>query len=78
MTVSDGNRVDVYEYEVGNEPSGGRAIGHAAMDVVTLGAWELIGTPIEGFTGDKRRISITYDKNDVVKKLAGTPPKRQL
>lgn len=65
-TLDNGNRVDVYAYQIGNEPSAGRAIGHAAMDVLTFGAWEIIGTPVEGFTGDKYNATVTYDKNDKV------------
>ena len=48
-------RVDLYEYEIGNKPSAGRAIGHGVMDILTLGLWEIIGTPIEGFQGEKKR-----------------------
>ena len=47
----NGHRVDIYEYEIGNEPSAGRAIGHGVMDVLTLGIWEVVGTPVEGFQG---------------------------
>lgn len=49
----NGRRVDIYEYEIGNEPSAGRAIGHGVMDVLTLGIWEVVGTPVEGFQGEK-------------------------
>ena len=65
-TLDDGNRVDIYEYEIGNEPSAGRAIGHGVMDVLTFGAWEIIGTPIEGFQGEKFHATVTYDQNDKV------------
>lgn len=65
-TLKDGTRVDVYEFERGNAPSAGRAIGHAAMDVLTFGAWEIIGTPIEGFSGTKHHANITYDENDTI------------
>ena len=65
-TIEDGKRVDVYEYELGNAPSAGRAIGHGVMDVLTLGLWEVIGTPIEGFTGTKHQIAITYGPDDKV------------
>ncbi|MCP4393678.1 MAG: hypothetical protein GY804_05355 [Alphaproteobacteria bacterium] len=65
-TLDNGTRVDVYEYEIGNEPSAGRAIGHAAMDVLTFGGWELIGTPIEGFQGEKYQATVSFDKNDKV------------
>jgi len=65
-SIDQGRRVDVYEYEIGNAPSAGRAIGHGIMDIITLGLWEVIGTPIEGVQGDKRRLQITYDKDDRV------------
>jgi hypothetical protein len=50
--VGNGLRAATYEYEVGNEPSAGRAVGHAVMDVLTLGIWEIVGTPIEAVQGD--------------------------
>ena len=65
-TAPDGTRTDVYQYEIGNEPSAGRAIGHGVMDVLTLGAWEIIGTPVEGFQGEKYQATITYGQDDKV------------
>jgi hypothetical protein len=59
-TQPNGAVISTYEYEIGNEPSPGRAVGHAAMDVLTLGWWEIIGTPVEGFTGEKYRAIVTY------------------
>lgn len=64
--LDNGHRADVYEYEVGNEPSAGRAAGHAVMDVLTLGVWEIIGTPVEGVQGEKYNATIMYDENDKV------------
>jgi len=52
-TTAEGRRVDLYEYEIGNEPSAGRAIAHGVMDVLTLGIWEIIGTPIRGLSGNE-------------------------
>lgn len=76
----EGRRVDLYEYEIGNEPSGGRAIAHGVMDVLTLGLWEIIGTPIEGFQGTKHRLTITYDNEDRVlainQAVVPPPPKK--
>jgi len=66
VTLEDGNRMDVYEYEIGNEKSPGRAAGHAVMDLLTFGLWEIVGTPMEAMQGDKRILNITYDKNDRV------------
>jgi hypothetical protein len=65
-SLDDGARADIYEYEIGNEPSAGRAVGHGVMDVLTLGLWEIVGTPIEGFQGEKHQATITYDQNDRV------------
>lgn len=72
-----GGRLDVYEYEMGNEPSAGRAIGHGVLDVLTLGLWEIAGTPIEGIQGDKKRLIITYDDNDVATKIGTIAPPRK-
>jgi len=66
LAVGDGQRADVYEYEIGNEPSAGRAIGHGAMDVLTFGLWEVVGTPIEGVQGERCNATITYDRDDKV------------
>ena len=59
-------RTDTYEYELGNEPSAGRAVVHGVMDLLTLGLWEVVGTPIEAFKGEKRDMVITYDLDDLV------------
>jgi outer membrane protein assembly factor BamE (lipoprotein component of BamABCDE complex) len=76
-TFEDGTRIDIYEYELGNEPSPGRAIGHGVMDVLTIGLWEVVGTPIEAVQGEKRELTITYDGSDHVKSITGTAPKKQ-
>jgi hypothetical protein len=64
--LEGGHRADVYEYEIGNEPSAGRAAGHAVLDVLTLGLWEIAGTPIEGVQGEKYTATIEYIENDKV------------
>jgi hypothetical protein len=70
--LEGGRRADVYAYEIGNEPSAGRAAGHAVMDVLTLGVWEIVGTPIEGVQGEKYHATIVYDENDKVVDLKTT------
>lgn len=70
--LEGGQRADLYEYEIGNEPSAGRAAGHAAMDVLTLGIWEIVGTPIEGVQGERYHATIVYDENDKVVDLKTT------
>ena len=55
-------RVEEYKVEIGNEPSAGRALGHLAMDVLTWGVWEIVGTPLEGFSSKNMVLKITYEK----------------
>lgn len=66
QTVEGGGRIDTYEYEIGNEPSAGRAVAHGVADVLTLGIWELVGTPIEAVQGTTYHAKITYDEDDKV------------
>lgn len=68
-TLAGGRRADTYEYEIGDEPSAGRAIGHGVMDVLTLGLWEIVGTPIEGVQGERYRATLTYGENDTVEDI---------
>ncbi len=72
FAVADG-RTDEFHLQRGNQPSTGRAIGHAAMDVLTLGAWEIIGTPVEGFTGETFTLSVSHDAEEKVTKISTTP-----
>ena len=57
-TLPDGKRVDIYEYEIGDEPSPGRAAFHGAMDVLTIGLWEIVGHDEEKL----RKFEVTPDK----------------
>lgn len=44
----------------------GRAAGHAVLDVMTLGLWEVVGTPVEGALSENRgfwTVKVTYSKN---------------
>lgn len=63
-THDDGKLTCNYEYIVGNEPSTGRAVGHGVMDFLTLGLWEVVGTPIEALNqGDKVKVTVVYDNS---------------
>jgi len=73
-TLADGTRMDLYSYEIGNAPSASRAIGHGVMDVLTLGLWEVVGTPIEAWTGQTHTLTVTYDASDRVIMLTRGPP----
>ncbi len=67
--ILDGKRKDVFSFVQGYSKGAktGRAFGHAAMDVATLGVWEIAGMPIESsYSGDKMAIQVTYDDKDKV------------
>ena len=68
--TTENGRVDVFHLERGNAPSGGRALAHGAIDLFTLGLWELIGTPIEAMQGESYTLTIEYDKQDKVTKVS--------
>jgi hypothetical protein len=72
LTTETG-RMDVFHLERGNQQSIGRAAGHAAMDVLTFGLWEVVGTPIEGFAGETFTVSLDYDRADKVTKVSTQP-----
>jgi len=74
LTNPDGTRTDVFEYEIGNEPSTGRAVGHAVADILTLGLWEVIGTPIEAMQGEMMSLEVTYDTDNKVVALKSMVP----
>ncbi|MDP1853446.1 MAG: hypothetical protein Q8L26_04525 [Candidatus Omnitrophota bacterium] len=67
--TTDTGRKEIFEIQRGNSPSAGRAIGHGVMDVLTFGGWEIIGTPVEGFSSSQLQITIDFDKDDKVTKI---------
>ena len=73
--ANEDGRVDTYSVERGNAPSVGRAVGHAVMDLLTFGIWEVIGTPIEGFAGEEFTLTIEYGADNKLKSVATTPGK---
>ena len=64
--TTETGRKDIFECQRGNAPSAGRAVGHAAMDLLTFGAWEIIGVPVEGLSSSKFYLTIAYDKEDKI------------
>ncbi len=70
--TKDGVKVDIYSFTQGYSglEKGGRAVLHGAADVLTLGLWEVVGTPIEGVAnGTKVSVEVIYDKDDRVAKV---------
>lgn len=73
----EGNYVESYLIIEGNEPSSDRAVVHGVMDVMTLGFWEIIGTPIELVAGKESssRVVIHYDSNNKIRDIRFVPGK---
>jgi hypothetical protein len=73
----DGVKVDLYTFVQGYNglERGGRAVLHGAADVLTLGLWEVVGTPIESVAnGTKVTVEVTYtyeDRVDTVVAITG-------
>jgi hypothetical protein len=65
----EGVRTDIFSFTQGYSggAKAGRAIFHGAADVATLGLWEAVGTPTEGyFNGTQLSAQVTYDPQDRV------------
>jgi hypothetical protein len=67
--VKDGKKTEIFKFVQGYSTGAkaGRAVFHGAADVLTLGLWEVIGTPTEGvFSGDEMAFQVTYDGEDKI------------
>jgi hypothetical protein len=65
----DGKKYEIYKFTNGYSTGAkaGRAVFHGAADVLTLGLWEVVGTPTEAvFSGDDTAYQVRYDDNDRV------------
>ncbi len=68
-TKTPGKTSAKYQYTLGNDPSAGRAIAHGAMDVLTFGVWEIVGTPVEAINGKNYEVWITYNDLDKIEHI---------
>jgi hypothetical protein len=68
----NGEKVDVFTFVQGYSKGAkvGRAFFHGAADVVTLGLWEVVATPIETVaSGTQMKVEVTYDGEERVKSV---------
>lgn len=61
-----GRLIDEFELDRRTYVDAGRAVIYLALDVVTLGIWELVGVPLEDFLTSYEHIIIEYDEEDRV------------
>ena len=62
-------KVDIFRFVDGYSKAArtSRSCLHGAASVVTFGAWDIIGKPVEsGFSGEEVRLRVTYDGDDRV------------
>lgn len=67
--VRDGKKSEIFKFVQGysSGAKAGRAFFHGAADVMTLGLWEVVGTPTElVFSGDEMAYEVTYDDKDKI------------
>lgn len=65
----DDKKIEIFKFVQGYSTGAkaGRAFFHGAASVVTLGLWELVGTPTEiTFNGDEMAYLVKYDENDLI------------
>ena len=68
----NGKRVEVFSFVQGYRKGVrvGRTIGHGAADVMTLGLWEIVGTPTEAtLNGHRVAYEVTYDASDRIEQV---------
>ncbi len=67
--MKDGTRRDIFKFKHGYHGGvkAARAIAHGAATVATLGLWEIVGTPTEGYlNGTELSAEVRYDGGDAV------------
>jgi hypothetical protein len=65
--IKDGKKCEMFKFVQGYSTGAraGRAVFHGVADVLTLGLWEVVGTPTEAvFSGDEMCFEVTYDEKD--------------
>jgi hypothetical protein len=70
--TKDGKRVEIFSFVQGYRKGVrvGRTIGHGVADVMTLGLWELAGTPTEAtLNGHRMAYEVTYDAGDRIEQV---------
>jgi hypothetical protein len=72
--LENGNREDIYRYQMGNSPNGARAWMNFYIDLGTIFLWEVPGTIIEAMQGREEESQIVYGADDRVIEVKGYRP----
>lgn len=76
-----GGKKDIFKFVQGYHGGvrAGRAVAHGAASVMTLGLWEVIGTPVEGYmNGTELSVEVNYDASDQVTKVVPLKGKEEI
>ena len=68
----DGKKHEIFVFTQGYSSGAkvGRAVFHGAADIVTLGLWEIVATPLEShFDGNKKAFEVIYDTNGKIEEI---------
>ncbi len=68
----DGKEYEIFKFVQGYSTGAkvGRAVFHGVADVLTIGLWEIVGTPTElVFDGDQMAYEVSYDEEDRIDKV---------
>lgn len=74
-TEKNGKYIETYRAKAGKSGFNYvRAAGHGVLDVMTLGLWEVAGTPVEGALSNNRgyitaRVTYTKKESDKIEKI---------
>ena len=70
-TTAIGSSVFLFSNGFSNEANAARAAVHAGADILTLGLWEVIGTPSEALLqGNIEVVKVFYDSQSVFGKVS--------
>jgi hypothetical protein len=78
---ADGTLTDTFVFVQGysSGSKAGRALFHGAADVLTLGLWEVIGTPVEAVAdGTEMKVQVEYDANEKVQNVIALTGEEEL
>jgi hypothetical protein len=70
--IRNSRKYEVFKFVQGYSTGvkAGRALFHGAADLMTLGLWEVVGTPAEAvFSGDEMAFEVSYDRNNRINQV---------
>ena len=73
LNLEGGQYIATYDIHAKREPSLSRAALHGALDLMSIGLWEVVGGPAEIYHGRRVIVSAKYDKANQLLTLQSRP-----